>query len=227
MKAIIGVRMVNTHRRAMVSINKKAGLRVRALFRAIFGRIFLYEKVFVFETLSSKICFITANKGGVNIRLARSDDILKLKRFEKFKGGKAGERLRAGHLCFVAEKDGKIANYTWVCFNEAFISELERKLHVGPNSAYRYDGFTVPEYRGMGILPRVLAWSSDYLFRNGIKDIYDLVTSNNYPSLRAHAKVGSVKMGEVTLIKLFRLRTYKCKGETPQDYVEIRKIFSI
>ena len=99
------------------------------------------------------------------------------------------------------EKNGDIVNYTWVSFNETHVGVLERKIRIGSDHAYRYDAYTVPEYRGMGILPTVLTKAAGYLFQNEIKEIYDVVASNNFPSLRSHQKIGSLKMGEVTQIR--------------------------
>ena len=118
-------------------------------------------------------------------------------------------------------------NYTWVSFNETCVDELERTIRIGSDYAYRYDGYTVPEYRGTGILPTVLTKAAEYLFQNEIKEIYDVVASNNFPSLRSHQKIGSLKMGEVTLIRLFNSRRYKLKGETPTDYIRLKEMFSI
>jgi GNAT superfamily N-acetyltransferase len=167
-----------------------------------------------------------ANRAGVDARLASNYDISKFDRFRKFRGGKAVERLRAGDLCFIAEKNGKIPNYTWICFHEAYVPELEAKIRIDPNSAYRYDAYTDPEYRGRGILPIVLTRASDYLFQNGIERIYDLVSFDNYPSLRSHQKIGSRKMGEVTFFKLFRSKRYRYKGETPEDSHKLEQMFS-
>lgn len=187
----------------------------------------MYEKTFVYETKLSKGCFKTRNRAGVNVRLAQNDDILRLAiKFKKFRGGKAEKRLKVGHLCFIAEKNGNIVNYTWVCFNETFIDELERKIRIGSDSAYRYDGYTVPKYRGMGILPTVLTKATDHLFQNGIKKIYDFVTSANLPSQRSLSKIGSRKMGEVTLIRLLRSRRYIFKGQTTKDYAKLMNMFS-
>ncbi|MGD0977598.1 MAG: GNAT family N-acetyltransferase [Candidatus Bathyarchaeia archaeon] len=209
--------------------------KLAGLLRIIFGRIFAYEEMIVLETssqtnlksLAACAWLKSVGKSKVDVRLADNTDTPKFDRFQKFRGGKAGERLKAGHLCFIAEKNGKIINYTWVAFHEAYIDEIERKIIVSPCSAYGYDEYTDPEYRGMGVFPMVLGSTSDYLFQNGIKEIYELVSSNNFPSLRSHQKMGSRKMGEITLVRLFNSRRYRCKGETPEDLYKLKEMFSI
>jgi len=216
--------MDNTRTRAISNFKMKLG----ALLRIIFGKIFVFEKTFVFEKFLSKVCFEMGNEAKVDVRLAQSEDILKLvKKFKKFRGGKAEERLRVGHLCFLAGKNGDVVHYKWVSFNETYVDALERSIRIVADSAYVYDAYTVPEYRGMGISSKVSARIFDYLFQNGIKKIYYLISYNNFPSLRDAEKMGLRNMGEVTLTRLFKLRIYRCKGKTHKDYITLKEMFSI
>jgi len=217
-------KMHNTRTRAISNFKMK----LEALLRIFFGKIFIFEKTFVFEKSLSKVYFETRNKAKVDVRLAQSEDILKLaKKFKKFRGGKAEERLRAGHLCFIAEKNGDIVNYKWVSFNETYVPELERTIRTDSDSAYIYDAYTVPECRGLGISGKVSARIFEYLFQNGIKKTYHLISHNNFPSLRYAEKTGLRNMGEVTLTRLFNSRVYKCKGKRAKDYKKIKEMFSI
>lgn len=122
--------------RARSSIKRK----MAGLLRITLGRIFAYQEMVVLKT-SSQIglksvaaynWLKSVTKAEVDIRLADDGDVPKFERFEKFGRGKAGERFKSGHLCFIAEKNGKIVNYTWVCFHEAYVEELERKMRIDP-----------------------------------------------------------------------------------------------
>jgi len=217
-------KMYNTRRRA-ISIFKK---KLESLFRIVFGKIFVFEKTFVFENHLSKIRFETGDKAEVDVRLAQNEDVVRLvKKFEKLRGGKAEERLRAGHLCFMAEKNGDIVHHKWVSFNETYVSELERTIRTGSDSAYIYDAYTVPECRGLGISGKVSARIFDYLIQNGIKKTYHLISHSNFSSLRYAEKTGLRNMGEVTLTRLFKSRIYRCKGKTEKDHKKIKEMFSI
>jgi hypothetical protein len=220
---MIAKKPVTTYKRSVNNVERK----LCALFKIIFGTIFAYEKMFVLETLESKVYPEMISKAGVQVRPVQHDDILKLSRFKNLRRGIVQERFKAGHLCFIAEKSEDIANYTWVCFKECWVSELERNIQMESGCAYRYDGYTVSKYRGMGILPVALTSIADYLFRNGIRAIYDCVASNNFSSIRSHSKIGSRKIGEVTLIRLIKLKRYRCKGETTADLMRLRRMFSI
>jgi len=205
-------------------------MKLRGFSRFAFGSIIVYEKMFVFETLPHETPGLKiVDKAKVDVKLLQAKSVSESKKLERagFRREEAEKRFKAGHLCFVAEKNGDIVNYVWVSFDATFVDEVGRKIRVGPQSAYRYDGYTVPEYRGLGILPVMLTRVADYLFQNRIEEIYDVVVSNNLPSLRAHEKVGSRKMGEITLIKLLRSSRYSCKGSTPDDCFRLKKMFSI
>ena len=217
-------KMDNTRKLAVSNFKRK----LKAMFKIVFGRIFVFEKMFVFETHLSKVCFKTRDIAKVDVRLAQSEDILKLvKKFKKFRGGKAEKRLRAEHLCFIAEKNEDIVNYKWVSFNETYVDELERTIRTGSDSAYIYDVYTVPECRGLGISGKASARIFNHLVQNGIKKTYLLVSHDNFPSLRDAEKTGLRNMGEVTFIRLFNSKLYKCKGKTQKDYKKIKEMFSL
>ena len=221
--------MGSMHTRATSYLKTKLGIlldRTNA-FTAVFGRIFVYRKFFVFETSIPKAGSETASKVEVDVRLAQSDDISRLVRFKALERGAVEERFEAGHLCFVAEKNGDIVFYLWVCLDDLFLDKLERKLRIGFDSAHFYSDYTIQEYRGMGIATVAMAGALDYLFRNGVKRVYGLISPNNIPSQRVVEKNGFRKMGEITLVKLFNLKRYKFEVETSKDCARLKEMFSI
>jgi GNAT superfamily N-acetyltransferase len=207
-----------------------SAVRMRAVrfMRLVLGRSFAYEKMFVFKTDTKKVHFQTEKSPGLIVRIAKSGDIRRLQRFAKFNDGQAQKRLNAGHLCFVALSDGNLANYAWVCFHECYINELEIKIRLRPGSAYRYDVFTFPAYRGKGVYPSVFEESCNYLSQIGIKELYGLVDSGNSRMLRVFEKAGTAsrKLGDVTYIRLFNLRRYVFRGTTRADHNELLEMFS-
>lgn len=208
-------------------------MKLVTLFKILLGKIFTYEKMLVFEIqnmpLPERICnFRMGNESIVTIRLAQSRDVHRLtEKFKKFGEGTAFKRLEKGDLCFIAEKDGDIVHYTWFALNEAYVDELERKIQVSHDYAYLYDAYTVPEYRGMGLTFKGVQIYFDYLHERGIKKTLYVISPNNLPSLRVARKVGSRVMGEVTLFGLSSSRRYRCRGQTPKDYVLLKEMFSI
>jgi hypothetical protein len=106
-------------------------MRARTLFKAFFGRIVAYEKLIVFQTDTSKVRFSAENKAGFTVKLANSDDVLRLDRLAKFRTEEAEKRLKDGNLCIVVLKDRNLAGYAWVSFHEADVPELEGKTRLG------------------------------------------------------------------------------------------------
>jgi GNAT superfamily N-acetyltransferase len=203
-------------------------MRARTLFKAVFGRIVAYEKLFVFQTDTSKVRFSTENKAGFTVKLANSDDVQRLDRFAKFRRGEAEKRLKDGNLCFVVLKEGNLAGYAWISFHEAYVPELEGKIRLGPDSAYRYDVFAVPAYRGMGVFRLIFEKSGSHLYQKGIREIISLVDSDNFNSLRALQRVGNAprRIGEVTTIRLFNSRRHTLKADRLEDYKKLTELFS-
>jgi len=203
----------------------RARMKLKSSVRIVFRTSFQYETLFVFEVQTSKVRVKKAN--GVEVRLLQPNDLPKLNKLKGPEAEKTEERLQARDLCFIGENGGHIVHYEWICLNEIFQNFFERKIRVSPNSAYVYNGYTVPKYRSRGISAAVLTNAANYLFQNGIEEMYVIIASDNYPSLRTWQKIGPRKLGEVTFIKLFNSRTYKCKAETPRDYAKLRQMLSI
>jgi len=204
--------------------------RLGATSRSIFER----KKYFVFERIIADGCFKLEAKVGVDVRLVQCDDFPKFaKGFKKFKRKKkkiwlkAKERFEMGHICIVADMHGDFVHLKWVAFNEAYVSALERKLRISSNSAYMYDSYTVPEYRELGIARKATRKAFSYLYERGIRKVYACIHHNNFPSLRAAHKVGFREIGKITYTRIFKLRLYRCEGETEENYNKLKEMFSI
>lgn len=200
-------------------------MKLRSLLGIFLKSIFSLQYFVVFET-SVDVRFKTkVNTPRVSVRIAHFDDVPKFSIFKKFRKGDAMKRLKAGHICFIGEKNGEIVSYIWICFQEAYIDELERKIQVAPSYAYGYDYYTNPDFRRTGIFTTVFKRAVDYLSQNGVKGVYDLVSSDNLPSMKAHAKIGSQKIGEIMFMRLFSLKKYGCKAGTSRDCSKLRTMF--
>lgn len=102
-----------------------------------------------------------------------------------------------------------------------------RKIRISADSAYLFGSFTVPDYRGLGIAPKVMEKAFQYLSRIGIKRVYGVQRQNNIPNLRVRQKEGWRKIGEVTYIRIFKLGFYKLRGETKEDYDKLSEMLSV
>ncbi len=200
---------------------------LRQILGAIFKSVFKREIMLVFEKMLAKSCVKIETKIEVDLKLVQDDDFPKIgDKFKKFRTN-VGKMFESGNTCIVAEIHGEFVHWTWVAFNEAYVTEIGRKIRLNSGSAYMYAGYTVPEYRGLGIAPKAMGKILSYLHKRGIKKAYALIRPDNFQALRYTHKVGFKKIGMIRFIGISKLRLYRCKGETKKDYNTLIGMFSI
>ncbi len=211
-----------------------------SVLRFGFGRIFLYASIVVFEvpietslkslSWTATALLSSAKRAKIEIREATIEDIQKFRRLKEFQGKRilrVEERFRADHVCFVAEKGEKIVSYAWIAFREAYVDAIEREIHIDPYSAYLYNEYTDPAYRGRGIMPAVLIETFRYLSQKRFKEEYSVAYLHNFPAMRVHSKLGARRMGTVSILRLSKLIRYKCKSETERDFHALSRMFAL
>lgn len=216
--------MMERFRYKMYDLMSKASYLVLTRVR----RIFMWEHVLVFDVslpirVEKKIHRVAIAK------VAEDEDIMRLAtQFEKFRRGLAERRVRQGNLCFLAYVGEKIAHYRWVALGETEMDAQPRayiwKVRIGSDSAYSFDAFTVPEYRGLGIGPYVLNEVLDYLNKRQASRLYALVDKENWPGIRAVGKEGYRLVGEIILRKIFRYQVIRYNAETVEDQQTMKQI---
>lgn len=184
--------------------------------------LFNYKKIVVFEKLLEGPMTSPESKIEVDLTQLSSDDVVKTKRFRTKKG--VLERVRKGHTCFAALKNGVVVSYCWVAFNNIFVKEFQKEINFAEDSAYLYDAFTVKEYRGKGIFPNLCTSVFSCLEERGYRRVFGMVNANNPSSLRAFEKVWK-KLGTITYFKIFRFKRVKLNRrlitENFEKYVHI------
>jgi ribosomal protein S18 acetylase RimI-like enzyme len=78
----------------------------------------------------------------------------------------------------------------------------------------------------MGIAPTVYMRILEYLSQGGIKKVFLIVDHHNFSQMRTLKKVGRQKIGEITLYRFLKLRIYRLKSETPEDYARLKEIWN-
>ena len=201
--------------------------RLRQMLGAVFESVFKREIMLVFEKMLVNTYAKIETKIEVDFKLLQDDDFPKIGgKFKKFNTN-FGKMLESGNTCIIAETHGEFVHWTWVAFNEAFVTEIERKIRIESDSAYVYAVYTVPEYRGLGIAPKAMEKILSYLHERGNKKAYVLIRPNNFPALRYAHKVGFKKIGMIRFVKLCKLKLYRYKGETKSDCDTLIGMFSV
>lgn len=192
-------------------------------------RIFIWENVLVFD-ISLPVPVRKKIHRVARAKVAENEDIMRLAtQFEKFRRGLAERRVKQGNLCFLAYVGEKIVHYRWIAFGETEMDATPRSAHlwkvrISSDSAYMFDAFTVPEYRGLGIGPYVFNEALDYLNKKQISKLFALIDKDNWPSIRAAEKMGYRLVGEIILRKIFKHQVIRYEAKTVEDQQTMKKI---
>jgi hypothetical protein len=112
------------------------------------------------------------------------------------------QRLRSGHLCFVARHEGRIVAAAWIAFGPIWMPFLGCRIDVGPGEAHIYDKFTLAAYRGYGIANAVRTCHLRHLQQAGFRRATGAVLPENASSLRDDTKGGFRSYGMLGRIKV-------------------------
>ncbi|HYV97643.1 MAG TPA: hypothetical protein VE967_09330, partial [Gemmatimonadaceae bacterium] len=78
--------------------------------------------------------------------------------------------LGEGWRCYLARHDGHIVSIIWTIVGKTFRDDrLERTLTLAPDEAYFGRGFTIPEFRGRGVISVLGAHAIRDLTDSGVR----------------------------------------------------------
>ncbi len=112
------------------------------------------------------------------------------------------DRLRAGHLCFVARNEDRVISTCWAATRPTWIDYLACEIDLNAGDAYLFDAFTEPRHRGLGIAPALCLHQLGYLEHAGYRRAIRATAIENTPALRAHAKSGFRPTGTLSRLKI-------------------------
>jgi GNAT superfamily N-acetyltransferase len=192
---------------------------------------FFYKKriVIFFEKKLPDPTFSFIAKKDVTVRLLTDSDISTVeKKFETLKLVGIKERFQAGHVCFVAELDGEIVHTQWFSFGDMFLDAFSRRISLDPESAYAYDGFTLPDYRGLGMMGKTFSDALQYLYaKRGITHFYVATSHTNLVMQKLARRHGLREIGTVTYIRILTLGIIRLHSVNKEDKENLKKIFAL
>jgi len=106
-------------------------------------------------------------------------------------------RFAAGDVCFAAREGGDLVGTIWGSCGERWVDDLQLTWRTGPQEVYLYDSNTAPEQRGNGICPALTAHALRFFSDRGLQRAVVIVAPDNTANLRAMAKVGFERTGDV------------------------------
>ena len=194
-------------------------------FSETFRGHFVRSQYLIFEQELSSWSYKPSANSEITCGQVEKEEFLKLGgEFRKIMPN-AKDRFDVGDICYGAKINGHFAHIKWISFNQSYISEVENTIRLAPDSVYLYDGYTLPEYRGLRLTSIVLDKTFEFLSSIGIKQAYSFILPNNSKILKSKERENAHKIGAVSYFRLFKLRSLSIKGETKENYKTIRKMF--
>jgi hypothetical protein len=150
------------------------------------------------------------------ITISDSNDIDELTEIDEWQIPKSAtlKMFKEGQICYIAKQQNRIVACQWVIIRRKFREYyLQRELRLSPNEAYNWRGFTVPSFRGKGILPFLVRYEeSDIVRRFGKTFILGWVRTNNQSMLRALSKLEWTRIGRIGFFQVLGIRFHYLRG---------------
>jgi GNAT superfamily N-acetyltransferase len=137
----------------------------------------------------------------------------------------AEERFDIGDVFYGAKINGKYAHIKWIAFNQSYVSEIESLINLPADSVYLYDGYTLPEYRGLRLTSTVLDEAFKFLSEIGIRRAYSFIMPNNFRILKSKDREKARRIGLISFYKAFRFKHILLHSETKEDKNTIKNMF--
>jgi hypothetical protein len=145
--------------------------------------------------LSRNIEFVEIGPGHADLLRMPTREDIKVSRFAQ------------GARCLGAYRNGILFGYVWFCFGAYHEDEVRCifDLSKAEPAAWDFDLYLFPEHRmGLGF-SAIWHGAFEYLRSRGIERSFSRVSQFNIASRRAHARLGSDRVGCALFVKLWRV----------------------
>lgn len=112
------------------------------------------------------------------------------------------ERLRAGDELTIGIVNDQYAFSNWMMFGKFDLS-MNNLVSLHPDDAFTYKGFTVPSFRGRGILAEYFAFLRRRLAQRGFRRILCWADAHNSASIRALQRASFLQIAHFYEFRLF------------------------
>jgi hypothetical protein len=125
---------------------------------------------------------------------------------------KGQERLDRGGIAFCVLADGEFAHIGWVALNEEAkraVDDSPYKVDFSHKQACTGGTYTVPKYRGKGLMTYGSFKRFQFLREHGFETSRNAVSTDNISSQKSHAKFGPRIVARVRHVKFFYWEFWK------------------
>jgi len=129
-------------------------------------------------------------------------------------------RFAQGAICLGTFKQHRFIGYIWLCFRSYDEDEVRCRYSLLPpeESVFDFDLYIFPESR-LGLAFLAIWQNTSALLRSrGVLYSFSRVTRFNLASRRAHAHLGSMRIGRAVFLKLYQV---ECMASTVFPYVSL------
>jgi SAM-dependent methyltransferase len=174
----------------------------RSLFFKILGELF-YRRVWILETSLQPRQTVPTADTGFTVQELRPDNV---DEYCRFKPGAdpnpIQSRLSSGERCFVVRVHGQMAHATWVARKTVWIEYLGRWWSLPPSTAYLYETFTAPAWRGQGIAKSGILNILETLATEHFTTVTLVVMPENRVAFHLFRSMGFDWVGTLRVIKM-------------------------
>jgi GNAT superfamily N-acetyltransferase len=120
----------------------------------------------------------------------------------------AAFRLASGARWIGLERNGVVASSGWVSSGATRVGEIGAWFVPAPGSAYVWDCFTLPDFRGHGLYHDLLAAAIRSVQPFGVRTVWIAVEWDNWRSVAGIIHAGFQPVGAVASVPVWRTRAH-------------------
>lgn len=122
-------------------------------------------------------------------------------------------------LCLGLFNTDRIIGYAWARNKTNICEDRDSwRMKAGDNSAYIFDTYIAPEFRGKKLYPVLTGNLCENLLLENITKFYLTVDAYNSRSIKAHKKLGAENVETVTYLRILGFRIHFSSNESGKKY---------
>jgi len=114
------------------------------------------------------------------------------------------QRYRSGSICFAAQVKQRFAGFLWLSFGQHDEDEVRCRYELvdAARCAWDFDVHVEPDFRMGRTFARLWDRANQHLNERGIAWSLSRISTFNPASLRAHARLGTLRLGTATFLRV-------------------------
>ena len=125
-------------------------------------------------------------------------------------------RLQCGQRCFAAFIESRLASVSWAVEDQATLWALNADFRVEDGTAYIFDSYTHPEFRGKRLQSSIFQRIFEYCRDKNVGKVVTFVAATNTANLRSRTRLGFAVTGAVRRLRFGPLVWYLSTGGAPE-----------